>query len=143
MLPFCGYNMADYFAHWLEIGASEELTAPPAIFQVNWFRRGSDGRFLWPGFGDNSRVIEWIIRRVQGEAGAIDSPIGYLPDTSELNLDGLDVPEADLEELFHIDAASWSHEADLTEEFYAQFGDRIPAQLTEQLAALRARLAEA
>ncbi|KHK95464.1 phosphoenolpyruvate carboxykinase [Microbacterium mangrovi] len=143
MLPFCGYNMADYFAHWLEIGASEELTAPPAIFQVNWFRRGADGRFLWPGFGDNSRVIEWIIRRIQGEAGAIESPIGYLPDTDELNLDGIDVPQADLDELFHVDAASWSREADLTEEFYAQFGDRIPAELTEQLAALRSRLAEA
>ncbi|WP_414683752.1 phosphoenolpyruvate carboxykinase (GTP) [Microbacterium sp.] len=143
MLPFCGYNMADYFGHWLEIGASPELTAPPAIFQVNWFRRGADGRFLWPGFGDNSRVIEWIIRRIQGEAGAVQSPIGYLPDTDELNLDGLEIPAEDLEELFSVDPESWAAEADLTEQFYARFGDRIPAQLTEQLAALRARLAEA
>ncbi len=138
MMPFCGYNMADYFAHWIEMGeAAEKL---PAIFQVNWFRKGADGRFLWPGFGDNSRVIDWIIRRIQGEAGAVESPIGLLPEPGALNLDGIDVPEADLEELFSIDPDSWLAEADLTEEFYNTFGDKVPAQLRAQLDALRTRL---
>ncbi|GAB2549472.1 phosphoenolpyruvate carboxykinase (GTP) [Leucobacter ruminantium] len=139
MLPFCGYNMADYWGHWLEMG--EKLgDKAPKIFQVNWFRKGSDGRFLWPGFGENSRVIDWIIRSVEGERTGRETPIGTVPAEGELNLDGIDVPAADLEELFSIDAESWLAEADLTEEFFAQFGDRVPAALREQLAALRARL---
>ena len=138
MMPFCGYNMADYFAHWIEMGgAAEQL---PAIYQVNWFRKGSDGRFLWPGFGENSRVIDWIIRRLRGEAGAVESPIGLLPEPGALNLDGIDVPEADLEELFSVDPDSWLAEADLTEEFYDTFGDKVPAELRAQLDALRTRL---
>lgn len=139
MLPFCGYNMADYWGHWLEMGEKLGEKAPK-VFQVNWFRKGADGRFLWPGFGENSRVIDWIIRRVEGDVEGRETPIGSVPAAGELKLDGIEVPEADLEELFSIDAASWLAEADLTEEFFARFGDRLPAALREQLASLRERL---
>ncbi|MBF0816172.1 phosphoenolpyruvate carboxykinase (GTP) [Microbacterium paludicola] len=138
MMPFCGYNMADYFAHWLEMGdLASEL---PKVYQVNWFRRGSDGRFLWPGFGDNSRVIDWIIRRLQGEAEAVVTPIGLVPAPRSLNLDGIDVSRQDLDELFAIDVDAWLEEADLTEEFYDLFGERTPAELRVQLQELRTRL---
>jgi len=140
MLPFCGYNMADYFGHWVKMGQKLRFDRAPRIFQVNWFRKGADGRFLWPGFGDNSRVIEWIIRRVDGKVPALDSPIGRLPRIEDLNLEGIDVPQEDLDELFAVDPASWLHEADLTEEFYGVFDGRIPAQLNAELAALRYRL---
>ena len=140
MLPFCGYNMADYFAHWLSVGGKLRHDLAPRIFQVNWFRRGADGRFLWPGFGDNSRVIDWIIRRISGEIEAVDSPIGRLPHIADLNLDGIEVPQADLEELFAIDPASWLQEADLTEEFYATFDGKVPAALQAELESLRYRL---
>ena len=139
MLPFCGYNMADYWGHWLDMGKKLGDNAPK-IFQVNWFRKGADGRFLWPGFGDNSRVIDWIIRSVSGEHTGVETAVGTVPAAGELNLDGIDVPEADLAELFAIDPASWLAEADLTEEFFAQFGDRVPAVLRDELANLRARL---
>ncbi|WP_442927651.1 phosphoenolpyruvate carboxykinase (GTP) [Microbacterium sp.] len=141
MLPFCGYNMADYFAHWLKVGRTLRFDRAPRIFQVNWFRRGDDGRFLWPGFGDNSRVVDWIIRRVAGEVPAVDSPIGRLPRIEDLNLDGLDIPAADLEELFSVKAEAWKTEADLTEEFYDTFGDKVPSALRSELASLRYRLA--
>lgn len=140
MLPFCGYNMADYFGHWLRVGGNLRFDRAPRVFQVNWFRKGDDGRFLWPGFGDNARVIDWIIRRIKGEVGAVESPIGRLPITSELNLDGIDVPAEDLEALFAIDTDSWLHEADLTEQFYATFEGRVPAALQSELQALRYRL---
>ena len=143
MLPFCGYNMADYFAHWLKVGQQLRFDRAPRVFQVNWFRRGSDGRFLWPGFGDNSRVIDWIIRRVRGDVDAVDSPIGRLPLIEDLNLEGIDVPTEDLEELFSVDPGLWQTEADLTEEFYATFGGRVPAALQSELAALRYRLKQA
>ncbi|MFJ4224460.1 phosphoenolpyruvate carboxykinase (GTP) [Microbacterium sp. NPDC089695] len=143
MLPFCGYNMADYFGHWLKVGRGLRFDRAPRIFQVNWFRRGSDGRFLWPGFGDNSRVVDWIIRRITGEVSTVDSPIGRLPIVSDLNLDGIDVPEADLEELFSVDADAWKTEADLTEAFYDTFGDKVPAALRAELSSLRYRLDKA
>ncbi|MEV7798587.1 phosphoenolpyruvate carboxykinase (GTP) [Microbacterium foliorum] len=143
MLPFCGYNMADYFGHWLKVGRGLRFDRAPRIFQVNWFRRGSDGRFLWPGFGDNSRVVDWIIRRVSGDVSTVDSPIGRLPLVEDLNLDGIDVPEADLEELFSVDTEAWKTEADLTEEFYDTFGDKVPAALRAELASLRYRLDKA
>ncbi|WP_396819428.1 phosphoenolpyruvate carboxykinase (GTP), partial [Microbacterium sp. p3-SID336] len=142
MLPFCGYNMADYFGHWLKVGRGLRFDRAPRIFQVNWFRRGADGRFLWPGFGDNSRVVDWIIRRIAGEVPAVDSPIGRLPRVEDLNLEGLDVPADDLEELFSVDPEAWKTEADLTEEFYDTFGDRVPAALRTELASLRYRLAK-
>jgi len=141
MLPFCGYNMADYFGHWVSIGQKLRFDRAPRIFQVNWFRKGSDGRFLWPGFGDNARVVDWIIRRVEGSVPAVDSPIGRLPRTEDLNLDGIEVPQADLDELFAVDPTSWLAEATLTEEFYDTFGDRVPSALRAELASLRYRLA--
>jgi len=143
MLPFCGYNMADYFGHWLTVGRGLRFDRAPRIFQVNWFRRGADGRFLWPGFGDNSRVVDWIIRRIAGDVPAVDSPIGRLPRVEDLNLDGLDIPAADLDELFSVDAEAWKTEADLTEAFYDTFGDKVPAALRAELASLRYRLAKA
>ncbi|MDQ4214559.1 phosphoenolpyruvate carboxykinase (GTP) [Microbacterium capsulatum] len=143
MLPFCGYNMGDYFAHWLKMGRAVRFDKAPRIFQVNWFRRGADGRFLWPGFGDNARVIDWIIRRIEGRVGAVESPIGRLPRIEDLNLEGAGVTAADMEELFSIDAASWTREAESTEEFFAMFGDRLPAALTTELASLRYRLSNA
>jgi phosphoenolpyruvate carboxykinase (GTP) len=135
--------MADYFGHWLKVGQEARFDRLPRIFQVNWFRRGSDGRFLWPGFGDNSRVIDWIVRRIDGEVPAIESPIGRLPRVEDLNLFGLTIPAEDLEELFAIDRTSWEREADLTEEFYATFDGKVPAALQSELAALRYRLAKA
>lgn len=139
MLPFCGYNMADYWGHWLRMGERLGDDAP-AVFQVNWFRKGDDGRFLWPGFGENSRVIEWIARRVEGTAGAVSTPIGRLPVVDELDLDGLELPEEDVAELFEVDAASWLAECDLTEEFFDRFGSRVPAALRAELASLRYQL---
>ncbi|RDV45451.1 phosphoenolpyruvate carboxykinase (GTP) [Leifsonia sp. ku-ls] len=139
MLPFCGYNMADHWAHWLEIGEKLGEKAP-AIFQVNWFRTGEDGRFLWPGFSENARVIEWIARRVEGSAGSVGTPIGRLPIVEELDLDGLDLPEADVAALFEVDPASWQAECDLTEQFFDRFGSRVPAALRAELASLRYHL---
>ncbi|MEV8273814.1 phosphoenolpyruvate carboxykinase (GTP) [Microbacterium sp. NPDC077184] len=140
MLPFCGYNMADYFGHWLKVGQALRFDRAPRIFQVNWFRKGADGRFLWPGFGDNARVIDWIVRRLDGTVDAVPSAIGRLPRTEDLNLDGIHVPQEDLDELFAIDTESWLREADLTEEFYRTFEGRVPAPLWAELAALRYRL---
>ena len=143
MLPFCGYNMADYFGHWLAVGQRLRFDRAPRVFQVNWFRKGADGRFLWPGFGDNARVIDWIIRRIEGEVPAVDSPIGRLPRGEDLDVEGLSVTPADLDELFAVDPALWLHEADLTEEFYRTFEGRVPAPLWAELAALRYRLQRA
>jgi phosphoenolpyruvate carboxykinase (GTP) len=139
MLPFCGYNMADYWAHWLEMGERLGEHAP-AVFQVNWFRTGDDGRFLWPGFSENARVIEWIARRVEGRAGSVTTPIGQLPVVDELDLEGLDLPEQDVEALFEVDPQSWLAECDLTDEFFARFGSRVPAALRAELASLRYHL---
>ncbi len=142
MLPFCGYNMADYFGHWVKVGQQLRFDRAPRIFQVNWFRRGADGRFLWPGFGDNARVIDWIIRRVEGKVPAVDTPIGRVPRTADLNLDGITVPQEDLDELFSIDTESWLTEARLTEEFYDTFGTKVPSALRAELASLRYRLGQ-
>ena len=142
MLPFCGYNMADYWTHWLRMGEVLGEHAP-RVFQVNWFRKDADGRFLWPGFGDNARAIEWALRRVNGELDAVDSLNGRLPRREDLTLAGLDLTEEQLDELFELDPAAWALEADLTQEYFAQFGDRLPTALTEELEALRRRIAEA
>jgi phosphoenolpyruvate carboxykinase (GTP) len=139
MAPFCGYNMADHWAHWLEVGAA--LEHPPAMFQVNWFRKSDDGRFLWPGFGENSRVLAWILDRVDGTADGVDSPIGVLPAPGAIDTAGLDLRPGDWDELFDVDAAAYGRELDGVAEFFAGFGDRVPARLTEQLELLRARLA--
>lgn len=141
MLPFCGYNMADYWAHWLRVGRGLGAKAP-AIFQVNWFRKGEDGSFLWPGFGENARVLEWIIRRVEGSVDSVDTPIGRMPVAGALNVAGLNLGDDALEQLFRIDPASWLAECDLTEEFFAKFGDRVPPALRSELASLRYHLAD-
>jgi phosphoenolpyruvate carboxykinase (GTP) len=143
MLPFCGYNMADYWGHWLSVGRATTADKLPRIYQVNWFRKGADGHYLWPGFGDNSRVLDWVVRRVSGHAQAVDSPIGRMPAPGELHLEGLNLPAEDVEALFEIHPDSWLAEADLTEEYFAQFGDRVPAELQAQLDQLRARLTDA
>jgi phosphoenolpyruvate carboxykinase (GTP) len=140
MLPFCGYNMADYWAHWLRIGTFTSPDKLPRIYQVNWFRKDGEGRYIWPGFGDNSRVLDWIIRRVAGQADAVETPIGRIPAEGELNLDGVDITPEQAAELFAVNADSWLAETDLTEEYYAKFGDRVPAELQHQLGALRTRL---
>ncbi len=142
MMPFVGYNMADHWAHWLRVGADLRKTGSvPRIFQVNWFRKGADGRFLWPGFGENSRVLEWMLERVDGQVAAKESAIGLLPHDGALNVDGLDLSQADLDELFAIDPGSWRAEADATEEFFATFDGRVPPAVTKQLAILRQKLA--
>ena len=143
MLPFCGYNMADYWAHWLDVGKATSPDKLPRIFQVNWFRKDSDGKFLWPGFGENSRVLEWVIRRVEGKADAVKTALGLSPAPGALNVDGLGLTEAQLAELFAINPDTWSAEADLTQEYFAQFGDHLPAALTDELEQLKARLADA
>jgi phosphoenolpyruvate carboxykinase (GTP) len=141
MLPFCGYNMGDYFDHWLKIGASADPAKLPRIYFVNWFRKDERGKFVWPGYGENSRVLKWIVDRLEGEAKAVDSPIGRLPTRDGLDLTGLDLTEAQLDLLLTVDPAIWRAEAALIPEAYEKFGARLPPALWEQLAALGARLA--
>ncbi len=139
MLPFCGYNMADYWSHWIRMGerAGAQL---PKIYCVNWFRKGDGGNFLWPGFGENSRVLKWIFERCEGKANAVDTPIGMLPEQGALELGDLDLSEEHLEELLRIDADGWLQEIPMIESYYGQFGDRMPTALSEELKALRERL---
>jgi phosphoenolpyruvate carboxykinase (GTP) len=143
MLPFCGYHMGDYFAHWLAIGASADRAKLPRIFQVNWFRKGANNRFLWPGFGENSRVLAWIAERCEGAADAVETPIGLIPAPGALPLDGLELSPADLEALLAVDVDGWQAELPSLAEHLASFGDRLPAELLAQLDDLRARLASA
>ena len=141
MLPFCGYNMADYWSHWLAVGRATTPDRLPRIFYVNWFRRGADGRFLWPGFGENSRVLEWMFRRCDDAVEGVDTPIGWLPNAADLDLGGLDLPAEDLAELLRVDGPTVAAELPQLREHYARFGDRLPAELAGHLAALEARLA--
>lgn len=136
MLPFCGYNMGDYFAHWLEMGKIKDA---PKIFNVNWFRTDEDGKFLWPGFGDNLRVLDWIIDRCEDNAPADDTPIGYVPRPQDISLEGLDLSKDSLNELLEIDREQWRKETELIEEHYAKF-DRLPEALKKELDDLKARL---
>jgi len=139
MKPFCGYNMGDYFQHWLEMGVRLGEKAP-RVFYVNWFRRGNDGRWLWPGFGENSRVLKWMCDRVDGKVGARETFIGLLPEEGDLDLSGLSIPPADMEELFRLDPDVWKSEYFDIEIFYDQFGSHLPKRLDVQLKALRDRL---
>ena len=141
MLPFCGYNMGDYFAHWLGIGEGADAEKLPKIFFVNWFRRGEDGRFLWPGFGENSRVLKWAFERVAGQVDAVDTAIGHLPTPAGLDTDGLDVDADDLAEILSVDVEGWRAAIPQIEQHYAQFGDRLPDQLRDELSSLEKRLA--
>ena len=140
MLPFCGYNYADYFAHWLAIGKATDPNQLPKIFFVNWFRRDDDGRFLWPGFGENSRVLKWVFERVDGGSEAVDTPIGRLPTKSALDTDGLDVDEADLDTVLSVEADGWLAAIPQIREHYARFGDKLPAQLQMAVDTLEAQL---
>ncbi|MCE9621380.1 MAG: phosphoenolpyruvate carboxykinase (GTP) [Actinomycetia bacterium] len=140
MLPFCGYNMADYFGHWLKVGAATKPENLPQIFFVNWFRRDEDGRFLWPGYGENSRVLKWVFERVSGGSEAVRTPIGYLPPVDALDVSGLDVNADDLKVLLSVDSAGWSAAIPEIEAHYAQFGDSLPTELTAQLHDLIAAL---
>ena len=141
MLPFCGYNMADYFGHWLSFTERFDEATLPRIFYVNWFRKGSDGRWLWPGFGENSRVLAWVFDRVNGTADAKETVIGHVPADDALDLSGLAVSHADLEELFAVNSDEWRDEVPRIREHYAQFGDRLPKALAAQVDALEQRLA--
>jgi phosphoenolpyruvate carboxykinase (GTP) len=143
MLPFCGYNMGDYFAHWLKMGQGRDASKLPRIFFVNWFRKDQDGRFVWPGFGDNARVLKWISERIDGEAEAVDTAVGRVPSVTALDLSGLDLTPAQLSTLLDVDAGVWAEEAALIPDFYRQFGERLPTALWDQHAALVARLDDA
>ncbi|MGN6246503.1 MAG: phosphoenolpyruvate carboxykinase (GTP) [Motilibacteraceae bacterium] len=140
MLPFCGYNMADYFGHWQKIGKGADASKLPKIFLVNWFRKAQDGHWLWPGFGENARVLDWVIRRLEGTADAVDTPIGFVPTPEALDLDGLDQPREDVELALAVDPEEWRAEIPLIEEHFAKFGDRLPAFLWTELDTLKARL---
>jgi phosphoenolpyruvate carboxykinase (GTP) len=139
MLPFCGYNMADYFAHWLKIGERGQAGKLPKIFYVNWFRKDDDGKFLWPGFGENSRVLAWVFRRCDDAAGAVDTPIGRVPAEGELELEGLDLSADEVAELLRVDEQGWRDQLPQVREHYAKF-DRLPDELRAQLDALESRL---
>ncbi len=143
MLPFCGYNMADYWGHWLKVGQATDAAKLPRIYQVNWFRKGADGSFLWPGYGENSRVLDWVVRRLEGSVDAVSTPIGNLPHPTDLNLSGLELDDETLTELFAVEPKNWIDEADLTEQYYQGFGDHVPSALWDELHALRARLEQA
>jgi phosphoenolpyruvate carboxykinase (GTP) len=136
MLPFCGYNMADYFGHWLKIGRRRDVKLPQ-IFYVNWFRKDDEGKFLWPGFGENSRVLAWIFRRSEGKAEAIETPIGFVPPVEGgIDTEGLDLPEGTMEKLLDVDPDCWKQQLPQMHEHYAKFGDRLPEELKGQLKAL-------
>jgi phosphoenolpyruvate carboxykinase (GTP) len=143
MLPFCAYHMGDYFRHWLNIGSRAEADKLPKIFYVNWFRRNSQGKFLWPGFGDNSRVLKWIFQRAGGLGKAVDTPIGRMPSPDALDLSGLDLAPEVLEELLQVDIPGWKAEIPLISEYFEQFGDRLPQELRDELKNLEQRLDKA
>jgi phosphoenolpyruvate carboxykinase (GTP) len=140
MLPFCGYNMADYFGHWLKVGAATKSENLPKIFFVNWFRRDEEGRFMWPGYGENSRVLKWIFNRVDGKANATKTAIGYLPSPADIDITGLDVSAADMNALLSIDSEGWKSALPQMRDHYAQFGTKLPAPLTTALNELESSL---
>jgi len=140
MLPFCGYNMADYFAHWLKIGREADSEKLPKVFLVNWFRKDEDGSFLWPGYGENSRVLEWVFRRCDGEGETVETPLGLLPAQGELNTEGLKIDDAALSELLSVDPEALRGQLPQVEEFLAKFGDRLPDELRGQFESLKTRL---
>ena len=142
MLPFCGYNMGDYFAHWLEMGKNTDASKLPKIFYVNWFRKDADGGWLWPGFGENSRVLKWIVERVSGKSEAVETPIGYLPASGAIDTNGLDVTDEQMAELLNVNVKEWLNEIESIREHYARFEETLPEALSDELAALEARLRE-
>lgn len=143
MLPFCGYNIGDYLNHWLKIGRMTEESKLPKIFFVNWFRRGENGRFLWPGFGENARVLKWIFERCEGTGHAIETPLGPMPTPADIDTRGLRIHPEDMEELLSVDAAGWLEKMDSIHQHFDKMGDHVPAELLEELKALEARLKNA
>jgi phosphoenolpyruvate carboxykinase (GTP) len=135
MIPFCGYNMADYFAHWLATGP--KLAKPPKIFRVNWFRRDADGKFLWPGYGANMRVLKWMVERIRGTGRAEETPIGYVPAPGALDTDGINVTPTQLREALRCDAGEWLAALDDLDQFFGGFGSRLPASVASSLAETR------
>ena len=142
MLPFCGYNMADYWSHWLQIGKKAGARLP-RIYLVNWFRKDAEGRFMWPGFGDNSRVIEWIFGRCSGEDDAVETPIGLLPAPGAIDTTGMSITEANLSALLSIDPVAWVGETAAIAEHYARFGSKLPAALAARLEQMKRAIASA
>lgn len=138
MLPFCGYHMGDYFQHWIDMG--KKIKVQPKIFNVNWFRTDSEGHFIWPGFGDNMRVLDWILKRCEETVDANETAIGYVPKPEDINLEGCSVDEETLKGLLNVDTETWKKEAEGIKEFYKKFGDRLPKELNDELAALESRL---
>ena len=143
MLPFCGYHICDYLQHWLDMGTKTDADKLPKIFYVNWFRKDKDGKFLWPGFGDNSRVLKWIFERTSGEGKAVKTAIGYMPTPDAIDLTGLDISQADMEELLKVDKEQWAKEINSITEYYAKFGEKLPKELAAQLEALKERMQQA
>jgi len=142
MLPFCGYNMGDYFGHWLDMGQKHDPKKLPRIYFVNWFRKGKKGEWLWPGFGENSRVLKWIFERTAGADHAIKSPIGNIPKPGGIDIKGLNISDENMKKLFEIDRQAWTEEADKLEEYFKQFGDRLPEGMKNEIENLRNRLKE-
>jgi phosphoenolpyruvate carboxykinase (GTP) len=143
MLAFCGYHMADYFAHWLEIGRRDGAKLPK-LFNVNWFRKDLEsGEYLWPGFGDNSRVLKWVLERCDGRAEAVETPIGLVPSEDALDLSGLEIDRERLRDVLKVDLDEWRTEIPLIREFFEKFGDRLPAELREALDGLEGRIGKA
>ncbi len=140
MLPFCGYNMGDYMGHWLEIGEATTADKLPKLYYVNWFRKSPEGKWLWPGFGENIRVLKWIVDRIDGKADGVETPIGILPAKDELDLEGLDIPTEDLDLLLSVDTEVWKQEAGMMPDYFEQFGTHLPAEISAQHAALVYRL---
>ncbi len=140
MLPFCGYNMSDYIQHWLDIGQSTTADKLPRIYFVNWFRKGADGKFLWPGYGENSRVLKWIIERLEGTAEALEAPIGRVPAPGSLDLDGLEVSDEQLTQLMKVDPSEWKSQLPEFESHFEKLGPRLPQAMRAQLESLGARL---
>ena len=143
MLPFCGYNMGDYFAHWLSMPGRAPNAQMPRVFFVNWFRRGDDGRFLWPGFGENSRVLKWIVERVEGKANGASTPIGTVPGVDDLDLSGLDVEADDVAAAVRVNPSEWRDELPQIEEWFEFIGEKLPTGVKDEFEALKQRLAEA
>ncbi|GAA5008887.1 hypothetical protein GCM10025734_51580 [Kitasatospora paranensis] len=140
MLPFCGYNMGDYFGHWLKLGAQADADKLPKIYYVNWFRKNSAGKFVWPGFGENSRVLKWVVERLEGTGKGVETPIGVLPEVDGFDLSGLDIPQADVDLLFSVDADIWRQEAALVPSHLELFGEHTPTELWDEYRALVKRL---
>ena len=142
MLPFIGYHGGDYFRHWIELGKGLDGDASklPRIFYVNWFRRDADGSFLWPGFGENSRVLKWVVERIEGRATGLDTPIGYVPSPDAIDISGLDVDTDDMAAVLKVDVEEWKAEIPQVTEWFEKFGDKLPGVLWAELDALKARL---